>query len=237
MIKDAEGQVVNRVNAPTSSGLHRVSWGLHRVSAAYAGGRGPLVLPGRYTVQAEKRQAGQVTTLGRARSFKVSPLHKGVRKLADRQADLAYYDKAAALQRSVRGTAGRIGEVLGQLADIKRALTLSGRTLPALYDEAHRLTLELKALQRSLVGGSIKSSYNEPDVLSISRRISSALSTAESSFGPTDTQRGDLRIARTEFEAIEAEIRQCIEEDFVALQQALEAKKVPWTAGRPLPRD
>ena len=236
VIKDAEGQVVNRIKASTSSGLHRVNWELHRASLASAGGRGPLVLPGRYTVQAEKRQAGQVTTLGSPQHFAVTPLYRNVRTPADRKADLAFYDTVAALQRTIRGTASRTQEVLAQLSDIKRALSQSGRAFPALYAEAHRLDLELQGLQQSLVGGSVKSSYNEPEVLSISQRISSATSTAGSSFGPTETQSQDFHIAQSEFEAIQGEIRRCINKDFVTLQKDLEEAKLPWTSGRPLPK-
>jgi hypothetical protein len=97
------------------------------------------------------------------------------------------------------------------------------------------LELKLQDLRKSLVGGSIKSSHNEPDVLPISQRISSALSTTRSSFGPTETQRQDFRIAKTEFEAIQEEIRSCINKDFVTLQKKLDNAKVPWTSGRALP--
>jgi len=235
VIKDAEGAVVNRINASISSGLHRVNWELYRASSATAGGRGPLALPGRYTVQAEKRQAGKVTWLGSAKSFKVVPLDKRVRKPVERKADLAYYQKVAALQRVIRGTAGKTEEVLTEIAAIKRALIRSDKVLPDLYDEAHRLELKLQDLRKLLVGGSIKSSYNEPDVLSISQRISSALSTTRSSFGPTETQRQDFRIAQTEFEAIQGDIRSCIDKDFVILQNELDDAELPWTSGRALP--
>ena len=236
VIKDAQGGVVNRVKAPTSSGLHRVNWGLSHASSATVGGRGPQVTPGRYTVQAEKRYRGEVTSLGSARTFQVIPLQEGIRQQAEREDDLDYYRQVAALQRIIRGTARKTEEVLEQLKDIKRALIQSDQDLPDLHQETRRLELQLQDLRQSLVGGSIKSRYDEPAPLSISQRIGSAMNTAGSSFGPTQTQRQDFHIAQTEFDAIQTEIRKCIDEDYRDLQRDLEDAKLPWTSGRPLPQ-
>ncbi|MCH8193596.1 MAG: hypothetical protein IIA65_06225 [Planctomycetes bacterium] len=236
VIKDSQGGVVNRVKASTSSGLHRISWGLSHLSSASVGWGGPLVTPGQYTVQAQKRYRGEVTTLGAAQTFEVRPLQEGIRKQAEREEDLAYYQQVAALQRTIRGAAGKTEEVLEQLMDIKRALGQSDKDHSDLRQETRRLELKLQGLNRSLVGGSIKSRHNEPAPISISRRIRSAMSTADSSFGPTQTQRQDFHIAQAEFDAIQAEIRKCIDEDYPDLQNALEDAKLPWTSGRPLPK-
>jgi photosystem II stability/assembly factor-like uncharacterized protein len=236
VIRDGQGRVVSRVAGSTAAGLHRANWDLHHTSSATVGGSGPLVTPGRYTVQAEQRFRGRVATLGPARSFRVVPLHRKVRSPEERQSDLAYYCQVAALHRVVSGTTRKADEVLEQLRDIKRALQQSDQDLPDLYDEVRRLELQLQDLRLSLAGGSIQSRYDEPDQLSVSRRIGSAGSTAGSSFGPTETQRQDFRIAQQEFEAIQAQIHQCIDVDFPSLQRKLEAAKLPWTSGRPLPQ-
>ena len=236
VIRDRDGKVVNRVEGSTHAGLHRVNWELHHAPSASVSGRGPLVTPGSYTVQAEQRYRGKVTALGPTRSFTVVPLHENIRKTAESKEDMAYYREVAALQRTVGGTAHKIDEVLEQLSDIKRALTQTETDRPDLYDEARRMELKLRDLRRILVGGGLKSRNNEPAVLSISRRLRSALSTAGSTFGPTTTQREDYRIAQTRFEAIQAGIRRCINQDFVTLQEELEAARIPWTAGRPLPQ-
>jgi photosystem II stability/assembly factor-like uncharacterized protein len=51
VIKDAKGNVVNRVTGPASAGFHRVSWNLRYASLASTGGRGPFVTPGKYTIK------------------------------------------------------------------------------------------------------------------------------------------------------------------------------------------
>ena len=67
-------------------------------------------------------------------------------------------------------------------------------------------------------------------------RISGAMSGAESTYGPTKTNRRDYEIAKEEFEAVHGQLRRLIEADFVKLQKDLETAGVPWTSGRPIPR-
>ena len=105
-----------------------------------------------------------------------------------------------------------------------------------LVDTARDLELRLKALRARLTGGTVKSQHNEPDQISIMSRAFSASSGMRSTYGPTKTQRQDYKIAQTEFQAIQGQIRQLIETDFANLQKQLDAARVPWTAGRPLPR-
>jgi hypothetical protein len=119
---------------------------------------------------------------------------------------------------------------------IKRALTLSDKARPDLLEEARRLELQLQDLRDLLTGQTLKSRYNEPDRISIGRRLDSALSTAQSSFGPTATHQQDYRIAQEEFDAVLGQLGPCIEKDFAKLQADLEAAGLPWTPGRPIPK-
>ncbi|MCF7976165.1 MAG: glycosyl hydrolase, partial [Phycisphaerae bacterium] len=236
VIEDRQGNLVDRVTGPTSAGLHRVTWGLRHASSATVGGRGPLVTPGQYRVHAEKRYRGEVTSWGHAQTIRVVPLAKATRSKSDRETDFEFYQAVAALERSVQGASLRTEEVLDHLNAVKRALTLSDKARPDLLDEARRLELQLQDLRERLTGGGIKSRYNEPDRISIGRRLDSALSTAGSSFGPTATHQQDYRIAQEEFDAVFGQLEQCIEKDFVKLQADLEAAGLPWTPGRPIPR-
>jgi len=64
VIKDTEGNVVNRVTGPTSAGFHRVNWSLRYSSLSSTGGSGPFVTPGKYTITAEKHVRDEVMPLG-----------------------------------------------------------------------------------------------------------------------------------------------------------------------------
>ncbi len=235
VIRDRDGQLVNRVTGPTSAGLHRVNWDLRYASISSTYGSGPLVLPGWYTVTVEKCVRGEVIPLGMSRTVEVMPINPPSTRLQDPEAVMQFYTDASKLQRTIQGTNGKIDETLGQLAEIKQALIISRPGNTELLTETRRLELELQDIQEHLVGRTIKSQYSEPEQLGMMGRISSALSTLGSTHGPTQTQQRDYEIAKEEFEETISRIKRAIEEDFVKLQKDLETAGVPWTSGRPIP--
>lgn len=235
VVRDKNGQVVDRVTGPTSAGLHRVSWDLRYAPLSSTYGSGPLVAPGWYTVTAEKRVRDEVTPLGPSRAVEVVLASHPSSPSQSPDAVIQFYVEASELQRAVRGADGKVEETLGQLGEIKQALRSSGKGGPELLAEARRLELQLQDIRERLVGRTVKSEHDEPDRLGVMSRVRSALSTMGSTHGPTQTDRRDYEIAKEEFEETIGQIKQTIEKDFVRLQEDLEATGVPWTAGRPIP--
>ncbi|MHC4424732.1 MAG: glycosyl hydrolase, partial [Planctomycetota bacterium] len=235
VIKDMDGNVVNRVAGPTSAGFHRVDWSLRYSSLSSAGGSGPFVTPGKYTVTAERRVRDEVTPLGSPQTVEVALMLTPSLPVQDRDAVLQFYMTAGELQRAIRGANGRADEVLSQLVEIKQVLKQSGKGSPRLLEEARRLELELRDIRELLVGGTVKSRYDEPDRLSILSRVNWATNAMRSTHGPTQTHRLDYEIAQEEFETVLAQVKNLIEVDFVNLQKDLEAAGLPWTPGRPIP--
>jgi len=236
VIRDAQGELVNRITGPTSAGFHRINWNLRYLSSASTGGSGPFVLPGTYTVSAEKRVQDQVSPLGQPQTVTVISGVKPALPAQDSEEVLQFYGDVSELQRVIRGTSNKAGEVLSQLAEIRSALKQSNRATAQLIDTARTLELELQTRRRRLTGGTVKARHNEPDQVSIMSRAYSAASGMRSTYGPTGTQRRDYEIAQTEFKTVRAQVSQLVEEDFVNLQKKLENARVPWTSGRPLPR-
>jgi len=235
VIRDENGEWVNRVDCPTSAGLHRVSWNLCRAAIDTVSDRGPWVRPGRYTVSAEQRVRGQTTPLGSPQTVEVRPLLQPALPGPDREEVTVFYTTAGELQRTVRGAGRRVTEVLEELDDIQAALRRSSRATPALRDEARRLELGLQDLRERLVGGGVRAKYSEPDRLSISSRLNSATRGERSTYGPTKTHRRQYEIAREQFTALLPKLRQILETDYAKLQTAIENAGLPWTPGRPIP--
>jgi hypothetical protein len=154
----------------------------------------------------------------------------------DRDAVLQFYMKAGELQRAIRGASGKTNEVLSQLVEIKQVLKQSDKGTPQLFEEARKMELELKDIRELLIGNTTKSRYDEPDRLSITSRVNSAMNSMKSTYGPTLTHRQDFEIAKEEFEALLGQIKDLIETDLVNLQKKLEAAGLPWTSGRPIPK-
>ncbi|MGD8500861.1 MAG: hypothetical protein PVJ86_09455, partial [Phycisphaerales bacterium] len=235
VIRDTDGNVVNRVTGPTSAGFHRVDWNLRYSSLSSTGGTGPFVTPGKYTVTAEKRVRDEVTSLGSPQTVEVALMLSTSLPVQDGDEVLRFYMTAGELQRAIRGANGKADEVLSQLVEIKQALKQSGKGSPQLLEEARRLELRLKDIRELLVGRTVKSRYNEPDRLSILSRVNWAMNGMRSTYGPTQTHRQDYEIAREQFETVLGQVKDLIEVDFVNLQRDLEAAGLPWTPGRPIP--
>ncbi|MHC4435435.1 MAG: hypothetical protein ACYTBS_26700 [Planctomycetota bacterium] len=174
--------------------------------------------------------------LGEPQTVEVVPMLAASLPVQNRSAVLQFYMTASELARAIRGTNGRLDEVLSQLAEIKRALKQSPRGGEELLEQARRLELKLKDIRESLTGGTVLSRYNEPDRISVANRVNSAMSGAGSTYGPTKTQRADYQIAKEQFEAELGQVKRLIEGDFVNLQRNLDAAGVPWTSGRPIPQ-
>lgn len=236
LIRDKDGQVIDRVTGPTSAGFHRINWDLRYAPISSTYGRGPLVTPGWYTVTAEKRIRDEAIPLGKSRIVEVAFAKLPSTPLQAPEAVMRFYMDGLELQRAIYGVNGKIGETLGQLAEIQQAVTSSRQGKAELGAEARRLQLELQDIGERLVGRTIKTRYSEPERLGMMQRINSALSTMGSTHGPTQTDRRDYEIAKEEFAETIGQVERIIDEDFVQLQKDLEAAGVPWTAGRPIPK-
>jgi hypothetical protein len=235
VIKDTEGNVVNRVTGSTSAGFHRVNWSLRYSSLSSTGGNGPFVTPGKYTISAEKRLRDEVMSLGSPQTVEVVLILAPSLPAQDRNEVLQFYMAAGELQRAIRGASGKASEVLSQLVEIKQALNQSGKGTTQLFEESRGLELKLKDIRELLIGNTAKSQHREPDRLSIMNRVSSSMNAMRSTYGPTQTHRRDYEIAQEEFETILGQMKELIEADFVNLQKKLEEADLPWTSGRPMP--
>ena len=185
---------------------------------------------------AEKRVRDEVTPLGNPQTVEVVPMAAASLPVQNRNTVLQFYMTADELARAVKGTNGKVDEVLSQLTEIKQTLKQSPRGNEQLLEQTRRLELKLRDIRESLVGRTVISQHNEPDLISIANRVSSAMSGAGSTYGPTKTNRADYEIAKEEFEAVLGRVKRLVEGDFVNLQKNLEAAGLPWTAGLPIPK-
>jgi hypothetical protein len=236
-IKDGAGNIVNRVDGPTSAGIHRVAWNLRYPPFTAGGSRGPLAAPGTYSVSAAKRIKDEVTALGEPQTFEVVPLANPSLAVPERQDVLAFQRRVGELQRTARGADAKTEEALGQMAEIKRVLTQSEKAGPELRNEVRQLELRLLDARETLTGDRTSARRGEAAPPSILQRIDIALrGSLDNVYAPTKTHRRQYEIALEEYQQVSAALQSLIEEDLVALGKKLEEAGVPWTAGRPLPK-
>jgi hypothetical protein len=87
-VTDSDGQVVRRLKAPATAGMHRIAWDLRYPPATPVSLKpkepdpfveppsGPMVVPGRYTARLTKIVRGQWTPVGEPQSFEAAGLYE-----------------------------------------------------------------------------------------------------------------------------------------------------------------
>jgi len=244
-IADEAGQVVRRIGGPASQGLHRVAWDLRypavdptrleeppRESWDWAP-RGPLVVPGEFTVTLAKRVGGVTTPLGEPQKFVVESL--GLASLAekDRAALLGFQKKAGELQRAMMGAAAAAEDAVKNIQLMKKALKDTPKADPKLRETASALEAKIRDAVRELLGDSVVLVRSEAASPSLMDRLNAQL---DSTAPITATAKADYEIAAAGFETLLERMRGLIEEDLRKLGDALEAAGAPWTPGRGLPK-
>ncbi len=237
IIKDESGNVVRKLSAPTSAGIHRLTWDLRYPSLATSeGGRGPLVVPGTYTVEFERRVEGEVTTIVPPAPFDVTLLEMPTLPAPDREEVVAFQKQAGDLLRAAVGASGAIGEAKERIQNAKRLTRERPELDPALGTTARDLELRLLDIEETLHGDPTKPRRNEPALPGLLGRIYNAAgATLGTLSAPTETHKANYEIVAGRFNELLDDLKQLVEKDLASLEQALEEAGVPWTPGRGVP--
>ncbi len=244
-IRDEDGQVVRRITGPRGKGLHRVVWNLRwpSVDPVSFGGRqldpwedparGPLALPGTYTVTLSQLVDGAMTELAGPQEIRVVPLGIASLPAADREEAFAFQQKVGRLQRALQGARRALGEAEDRLRHCRKAALEAAGTDPALLADAEALKQRLAAVRTALDGDSTRSSRSEPAALSINDRVGNIVGNQwNTSSAPTQTERDAYRWAGEAFAEVLTELRTAVEQDLAGLERRLEEAGAPWTPGR-----
>ena len=249
-VTDGAGNVVRRLDGPVKAGFHRVAWDLRypasnptRPAPAQPEDdpesifkpprRGPLTMPGTYTVTLEKRTDGALTKLAEPVSFAAEVLGTASLPAPDRAKALEFERKASRLQRAVLGSVELSKEAERRLEMLQKALFDTPSADPALMARTRELTLNLKGIQEQLSGDRVIAKHQEPVPPSISERVQRIVDALWSSTSaPTGTQQRGYEIAAQQFAPVLASLRTLVDADLKQLETKAEAAGAPWTTGR-----
>ncbi len=244
-VRDADGQVVRRVEGPVKAGLHRVAWDLRLPAAEPISleekepdqfslpPMGPLALPGRYTVSLQKRVDGKLSDLAAPQPFEAVAVGTATLPARDKAELLAFQKEAARLQRAVLGAVEAAKETQARLDHVKKALLETPGAEAQWGDEARALEARLKELRRELEGDRALARRNEPVPPSVTERVGGIVDSQWlSTSAPTGTNREQLELAGRLFGPLLEKLRALSETDLRALEQRLEKAGAPWTPGR-----
>ena len=242
-VRDADGNVVRRLEGPTTAGLHRVAWDLRfpAPNALGAGGGwgepdGFMVVPGRYTVELAKRIEGEVTQLAEPRPFEVVRMRTGALEGAEPAETVAFWKRLSTMMRKTSAAGRAIDEAREKIEAMSTALTRSTAEAGELDAELYGISQRLHEIAERLEGRQSMERLNEPQTPTIGERMFVAMvGTGRSTYGPTPTHEMSLDIAEREFAEVESELDTLIETRIPALERALLDAGAPWMPGAPLP--
>jgi len=242
-IKDDDGKVIRRLRAPTGKGFHRIAWNLRyaAINPVKPGQKamsasGYLAPSGTYTASLSKIDNGLITALSSPVTFEVVPLHNGY---LSKQAESSINDYIIDLQTTQKEVTAINKSVSHAFKQIK-AFELSAQNsklAPGEIDQQlYRLKQQLFAIQKQLNGDVNKNLVGEKTKPTINSRLQAAsLNIANSTYGPTPTQKQNLVIAQKELVEVKNEVQQIIEQDFKSIMHRLISNDGPWVEGMPLP--
>jgi photosystem II stability/assembly factor-like uncharacterized protein len=245
-VKDANGMVVRRVDAVAKKGLHRVAWDMHYPSSApvklskpsgYVPSwavppKGPMALPGKYTVTLKKRQFGEVSVLSEAQPFNLNLLINSPEITTDRVALLAIQKRVTNLFRSVRGASRAQAQIKDRIKHLTAAVDLTPSSTEQHAQMVRALTARVAQLSVLLDGDDTVRARQEPVPWSVSGRTSSLYYAITGSQNRVSGNHlASLDIAEAEYTRVADQLK-VLQAELTDLEDELEAMGAPWTPGR-----
>lgn len=244
VIKDMDGNEVRKIKKGASSGVNRVTWNLRypsttpirkskgKVSRYSNPDQGPLVLPGKYTVEMYLSENGEFKKLTEAETFEVEALENS--SLARQSAEsLAFKKELSELRRRMRGTGNQVGELNDRLAHIKAAIQQYPDADIAWMGEVKALEKIVHDIEIAMWGDYHKSNRDVEALPGAAGRIETIVYQCwYSTSDVTTTQREQFDLGKVEYAQIRKKVddlKMRIEE----LEKKMSLKGVPYTPNRP----
>lgn len=241
-VRDADGNVVRRIQGPAKKGFHRVNWNLRYPNtniASIPSGDEPsgfLVAPGQYTVDLSSRVRGVTTQLVGPQPFNVKPLRS--ESALPAQPDVhAFWAEVTRLGREVNAVAQTLGETESKVGLLEVAVRRTPGGDPQSFDDRLAgIKAEVHALDALLNGNAARNAIDERTQPTVRSRLGRVyFGMFGSTYGPTNTHREQFGYAEAEFGAIKARMRTLIEQTIPAFEADLAAAGAPWVPGAQLP--
>ncbi len=245
-VRDGQGDVVRRVSGNVKKGFHRIAWdmrypSLEPIRLEQPTGyippwghppKGPLALPGEYTVTLKKRQLGKIETLGEPQTFAVKLLNNSKEIATDRDALLAAQARAGELYRKVRGALKSRDELSSRIKHLTQAIVETVDATEEHAQSVRAINEDLIRVSVLLTGDQTVSSRQEPIPWSVRGRASFIYgSIANSQFNVSGNHLTSLSIAESEYQRV-ATLMQKVDSELQSLESELDGLRAPWTPGR-----
>lgn len=243
LIKDKQGNVVRRIDAPAKKGIHRVAWDLrYPVSDAIRNTnlpkdpddqpQGLMAAPGEYTATLVKMEDGLITELSAPQKFSVKRLSNGALEGSSTDAVAAFWRELEDINMELSAVNVVMKENQEKLKRMAIALSRS-RTEPGKLDkQLHDLDTEFQLMSKQLSGDPLRAEVGEKSLPTIGSRLSvAAMGTNYSTYGPSPMHKQSLAIAQKQLKELKAKLDQMVNEKIPALEEELVKVKAPYVKG------
>jgi photosystem II stability/assembly factor-like uncharacterized protein len=244
-VRDASGNVLQRLDAPAGKGFHRIAWNMRypapdpvdltpetEFAPWMSPPQGPMALPGKYTVTVSRRVEGKLVEIASAQSFTLKPLYEGGLVTDDRQALLDFEMQSNDLYRAVMGANKARGEIQDRIDHLMKAVSDTPSSNEAQAQSLRALNIRMQDLKVRFSGDSTISGRAEAVPMSITGRINRVVGGHwDSQSAVTGNYRDSYAIADMQFREALVELKG-IATDLAKVEAELQAEGAPWTPGR-----
>jgi hypothetical protein len=235
-IRDSDGNVVRKVEGPTSSGFHRVNWNLRYPSKDvveleqeeggwYDGGF--MATPGTYTATLSQKVLGEIKQLSEPVEFEVKPLREGTLERASNTTITEFRETLETFQQNLTQTENTLEKQLNRVNAMETALSRASQEDTALAKRLHEARIQLLDLKKQMDGSEAKQEIGERTQVTPSSRLYVGYNALGSTYGPTPMHVNTIEAGRAELDTIQQNLNQFVENVMPELNQALEATDAP----------
>ncbi|HKK44930.1 MAG TPA: hypothetical protein VJ964_05380 [Balneolaceae bacterium] len=236
-IKDDQGNVVNRIQGPTSAGFHRINWRLRYPSKDVVGpneseggynGGGFMVTPGTYTATLSKVIRGKVTQLSGPVTFKVTPLQKGTLKRDSNEKFAEFRKNMNTFQQDLTHATNEIQKQIRKVKELQTALSRADQQAPDLVARLDSARHQLLNLNDRMNGSDAKQQVGQHPVHPSPRsRLFVGYRALNNTYGPTEMQRKTIEVGQEELKEFKQKVDDFAQNIMPKLEQAVRNAGAP----------
>jgi len=228
IIKDNNGNVINRIEGPAGKGLHRINWNLRHSSKGFiepgesiSGGNGFLVTPGTYSATLVKIEEGITETLSEPVEFEVTPLREGTLQGASYDEIASFREDVESFQQQLGRTSRQLEKQIDRIEAFQTALNRAESEDSELYRRIHNTRMELLEMNEEISGSEAKNQIGEKNPPTPGSRMFTGFRALNTTYGPTDLHKRTVETGKRELESLQTDLNRIINTVIPSIERAL----------------
>ena len=221
VVKDVNGNIINKISTPRSKGLNRTAWNLRHSSATAinpdrlprsgGGGRGwynsgQLASPGTYTATLVKESEGVSIDLDDPITFNVIDLERGTLQGMSYEEYNNHAENLVLTQNRQSVFSDNLSETMNMVKAMRVSLSRSNSVNNELSKRLFEIEEQLNQLSKKVYGNSAKSEVGVKNDPTVSSYIGNAYRGLTSTYGPTGQHKQSLNIANSMLDKLYVEL-------------------------------